>query len=950
MKPIKLVLSAFGSYGGCECVDFEKMQQGLFLITGDTGAGKTTIFDGISYALYGQTSGRRRDGEMMRSQYAKDTDETYVEFTFNEGGKIYTVRRNPNWMRRSKRKNKDGEYALTKVSAKVELIMPDGTMFPGKMKETDQKIIEIIGMDMNQFSQVSMISQGDFMKLLLASSKERKEIFSKIFPTQIYWRIQMQLKERENQLYGQLENIRNRCRNEIENVQCLNDSSYIDEWKETGVFSDIDNGDILELLEKIILESENKEKEIRTFVGKVEKALDAHRVMSEQEKNREIFVTDIHKLEPEIQLLISEVNTEQNVLTTIRKNYEEEWHVKQNQILKIRQELPEYDRLDQERKEWDQVVKQRKVCQKFIYESEIEVNKLRERLNQIQIRQEKLKDSGVHKVQVEQLLIQYQEKSKRVETLLNKQLPWNQLQKQQREAKKRLENRMSEYQLASQKYDRLYTQFIASQAGLMARDLQEGKPCPVCGSTHHPAPHSIQTSGAIVDQVMVENAKSIRDRAEAQIENERQAYLKISNENIALKNQILQEASTWIENVEKLLENGQFWELLTGNLRESQRTCHQLAGKLRQLNMDMETFESNQKILQSMENQQKEIQEKYVVYVQKSAVLETEEKQHGTIVAALGEKLIYGSKKEAEGVAVKLEQELGYLKRQLEKREEILEQKKNRLQVRQGQLTERKNQLAMVEKEASKAKKAFTTQLDKNNWEPDLSQKQLELMKKNLMNEEKKVYSICESNKNIYRHLKEVLANYKEEQLYFAQIRNLSRIANGGLSGAAKIDFQTYMQRRYFKQMVHAANRRLAAMSRNQFLLECRDMDQLGKQGEVGLDLDVYSLVNDNVRDIKTLSGGESFMAALALALGMADVIQQEAGKIHVDTLFIDEGFGSLDENSRNQAVSILNDLAGGERLVGIISHVHELKEQIEQKIQVEKTEHGSKIVACYSN
>ena len=177
MKPLKLILSAFGSYGGTECVDFEKMKQGLFLITGDTGAGKTTIFDGISYALYGQTSGRRREGDMMRSQYASDTDETYVEFTFSEMGKTYTIRRNPTWFRRSRRKNKAGEYALTKESAKVELTMPDGKVFPGKMKETEQKIVEIIGMDMNQFSQVSMISQGDFMKLLLASSKDRKEIF-----------------------------------------------------------------------------------------------------------------------------------------------------------------------------------------------------------------------------------------------------------------------------------------------------------------------------------------------------------------------------------------------------------------------------------------------------------------------------------------------------------------------------------------------------------------------------------------------------------------------------------------------------------------------------------------------------------------------------------------------------------------------------------------------------
>ena len=216
--------------------------------------------------------------------------------------------------------------------------------------------------------------------------------------------------------------------------------------------------------------------------------------------------------------------------------------------------------------------------------------------------------------------------------------------------------------------------------------------------------------------------------------------------------------------------------------------------------------------------------------------------------------------------------------------------------------------------------------------------------KERITEKEKKIYSVRRNNEHIRQRLKALFEDYGKDQEEFAVLRHLSRVANGQMAGKARIDFQTYMQRRYFKQIVSAANQRLAGMSGGQFLLECRDLGNLGRQGEVGLDLDIYSLVNDRVRDVKTLSGGESFIAALALALGMADVIQRQAGKIRVDTLFIDEGFGSLDDRARNQAVQILGELAGKDRLVGIISHVSELKEQIETKIIVKKKGGGSRI------
>ena len=218
MRPIKLTMSAFGSYSGMETIDFTKIQGGLFLVTGDTGAGKTTIFDAVTYALYDRTSGGRRDGNMMRSQYADDEAETFVEYTFAYRDGQYTIRRNPEYMRAGKRKNADGKIRLVKETSKVSLIMPDGKEFQGKKREVDQKIEQIIGLDAGQFTQIAMIAQGDFLRLLHAESKERKKIFSKIFQTQIYRDVQEQLKEQGKALYIQLKENEADIRREMERV------------------------------------------------------------------------------------------------------------------------------------------------------------------------------------------------------------------------------------------------------------------------------------------------------------------------------------------------------------------------------------------------------------------------------------------------------------------------------------------------------------------------------------------------------------------------------------------------------------------------------------------------------------------------------------------------------------------------------------------------------------
>ena len=219
MKPLKITMSAFGSYAGEVTVDFEKAGHGIFLITGDTGAGKTTIFDAIAFALFGESSGRKRDGSMMRSQYAPDERETFVTLIFSQKGERYQVRRRPSYLRLSRRKNKNGEYTTVQVTAQASLILPDGAEYPGGIREVNQKLQELIGVDYGQFSQIAMIAQGDYLRLLHASSRERKEIFSKIFDTGVYRQVQTRLKEENDRMAAALEDGRKLIAHELGDVQ-----------------------------------------------------------------------------------------------------------------------------------------------------------------------------------------------------------------------------------------------------------------------------------------------------------------------------------------------------------------------------------------------------------------------------------------------------------------------------------------------------------------------------------------------------------------------------------------------------------------------------------------------------------------------------------------------------------------------------------------------------------
>ena len=810
MRPVRLTMSAFGSYSGVEVIDFTVIKGGLFLIAGDTGAGKTTIFDAITYALYNRTSGGVRDGNMMRSQYADESTDTYVEYTFSGREGEYTVRRNPEYMRAGKRKNADGTVRLVKETAKVSLLLPDGKEFQGKKRETDQKIEEILGLDAGQFTQIAMIAQGEFLQLLHAGSRERRKIFSKIFQTRIYWKMQEELKEQAKELYVSLKENEADIRREIERVDAFHDPDL--RWQEIAGMEIPPAEETQNTLKEIIRAG----KSCLSELAKEEKQLQEQAEALRTQK-------DLNRVAEEI-----------SSLETWQKEHSED----ERQLGEKLKELEEAFGRDEPG--------------------------LQERI------------AGLR-----EMLPRYET----VRRMSAACAEWTEKMAECMEACRR----------AAAEYEDRYERFFVGQAGLMARELEEGKPCPVCGSVHHP--HKAELPDGVPDQNAVEQAKKRRDQAESRRAGIQEEYQKAAAALAAEKKALgedppaYEEAKAQLAGAEKELDSR---KAAVARVREQHRECaeenRRKAGQLESLrSRHAETAkrleEEKEAFYSEIRNQQFKDQEEY-----------------------------RAAKQWIDGWQQKEQKVKEYDTKVIQCR--------TRIETLENQAGERKREDPAPDQER---------------------EKELSLAVKDLRRRSMDLHGRNETNKSAYENLKKYFTSQEELRRIYEVIGNLSRTANGNLSGSAKLDFETYVQRRYFRQIIQAANRRLARMTSNEFILQCRDIRALGSQGQAGLDLDVYDLVNDSVRDVKSLSGGESFMAALSMALGLADIVQNTAGAVNLETMFVDEGFGSLDDAARERAIQILKELAGEKDLVGIISHVNELKEQIDWKLNVIKTERGSR-------
>lgn len=1004
MRPIRLEMSAFGSYAEKTVIDFSKIANGLFLITGDTGAGKTTIFDAITYALYGQTSGGKRDGNMMRSQYASEDCETYVEFVFQYRNENYTIRRNPEYMRVGKRKNADGSLKYVKEAPKVELTMPDGMVFTGKKKETDLKITEIMGMDAEQFTQIAMIAQGDFLKLLHAESKERRKIFSRIFQTRYYYQIQESLKKQALDLYYKLQAGIDEYRKEMGRAELPDHGEMHREWsvlKGMEIPSYEESQKILEQAIGILQAREAdeakqydaKKAELDELNGTIQKDMIVNRLLDalgqaekekvELESQKERFedrkrtigcILQAQKLLPYLEA----VHKSDKAVNDSLKRLQMTGQQIETQLKNIQKKEIEKEVYQKELEEKEPVLTEKIVKISATFDRYQIVEVLAEKLQQSKESMEKAKAESAN-LQREQNDIALQ-KQKLIWTCLNMRLSAQKKAEEKcRESQQKLEELRQRYQEASSIYEAKYNAFLKEQAGILAQKLEEGQECPVCGSKTHP--QKAVLSFEAVTQQDVENAKVIRNQCEAERDREAVCYQNVTSiwmkATAALKEDGLkylgiemQEEDDFLHTIKEKLGNPDRTWLL--KIREPEMHLKELLNLERECESRLENI---QEIIQKTSEEYAKLQAEYMTRVEGLFYPTREEAQKNLRLLELKLSDLRKKYEKCQQQYQEMSTELERLREKQKTEKQLLSECKEQKVIEETrfydslaeyglskeeliQWLERGGELKILEKTVS----VYERKIQENEGRLRELKEQTANMKytdltvlneKKLLAEqalnqiqEKKLltYGSLKKNKEVREQLKKIYALREDMQKKYEVLSNLNRTANGNLSGTVKMDFETYVQRQYFKRIIYAANKRLVKMTNGEFILQCREIRNMGNQGQAGLDLDVYHMLTDSVRDVKTLSGGESFMASLSMALGLADIVQNASGGIKIDTMFVDEGFGSLDDVAREQAIKVLSELAGTDRLVGIISHVNELKEQIDSKIIVTKTEKGSKI------
>lgn len=917
MKPKKLVISAFGPYAGENTVDFERLgEHGLYLITGDTGAGKTTIFDAITFALYGEASGTVRETGMFRSKYAKADTETFVELTFTYHGKDYTVRRNPEYECPKKRGN-----GFTTKKAEAELIYPDGQQPVAKMGAVTKAVTELMGLDYKQFTQIAMIAQGDFQKLLIAGTADRGEIFRQIFHTEIYQALQGRLRDEEKRRKKDYDELRRSISQYLDDACFEEDPAAEQEFlilKKTGFEGKMTDGiDLLraetekenthlEMLDKTI---RNMEEQIRRVSEKMGKAAQLRRITAELETKKQ----ELERLKPEYEQAISEW-----------KRAEEQSEIRERmaeKIQKLELSRQSFIELDGKREESG---KKEKTLSKIRTER-------KENASQIDLLQKELENRRRDKEHGSGILVEKEKLVQEKEGFLRRRKELGEQLSRVDSMNQDLKMTQKEYRSATGRrdeargvYEHLEKLFLDAQAGILAKDLEEGMPCPVCGSLHHPDLAKLSTK--------IPDEKELK-RREQEAAQAGEKVQRLSERAGLLKQNLDREMNNAAEQIRALkTENGD--ETLAGRTPEELLTAagsiiKKFDGKLHELENRIKSNMEQQKALDALDGIINRLEKTLNTAKETDKNLAVSEQDLVTGLAML-QKQMEESQRKLEGQnAAEIEGNLRSMKSRKKELDQETADAKKTLERYQNQEASLNSVIKTLEKQIQE-----TEDLPEHELSETLER--LETEKKENSKIREKIYSALHNNRRICEAVCGQQGRMEQTEQEYIWIHSLADTAGGTLSGKSKIELETYVQMAYFDRILRRANLRLMTMSSGQYELKRRENPK-NKKDKSGLELNVIDHYNGSERSVKTLSGGETFQASLSLALGLSDEIQSMAGGIQLDAMFVDEGFGSLDEDALNQAVKALGNLAEGKKLVGIISHVSELKDRIDRKIIVTK-------------
>ncbi len=926
MRPIRLVISAFGPYANRTEIDLGSLgKSGIYLICGPTGAGKTSIFDAICYALFSYASGSVRDASMLRARGASPAVKTEVELDFIYKDKLYRVRRSPEYMR-PKTKG-DG---LTKERASAELILPDGARVDG-VNEVNAKIIELLGVDRSQFSQIAMIAQGDFQKLLIAPTDERKKIFQKIFNTDSFYRLQENLKQRYSEL-------NDKCRELDASI-----AQYI-----AGVVQDGDGacempiagmpyGEAVLAVEGLIEKDLAAFAECERAIGELAVKQSEHDARCEAEKRR----AEARASFCEARQMLSSLGEKRVTLNEAYKiavARESEITALSERIALARALLSDYGELEGLVNSLAKINDEQVALDKRIETLRDEVASTD---GKIASDEQTVKEAGAANSRLLELAEEILGAEKIIEQCRRMTALLDEVADAEANAfilAEKYMRKRNEESAAAQKYSAVYRAYLDAQAGIIAKGLVAAEPCPVCGSTTHPAPCKLAESAptaAEVDAAKDEHDIARRELSAVSAESGRAGGILDEKRQLASERADALFGDGWRgeNSPEDALMAGELRAMTERKLCEHTELYTSLSHERTEKKAKADAGALAEARLDELKNKRVSLETDIKAGEVSLAELNAKRGATEKTKEQLRARLEYESKKDAEDAINSLQNTQKEIELAIDSAKNALVECENEI-ARQTGIAEQARALSEAP-DATDADALMAEGLALDEQRRALTEAHLAL------------HSKISANRTALSGLKSSLdkAEVLDKERVTAKL--LYETAGGMLSGKEKMSLEAYVQGAFFDRIIARANTRLMVMSSGQYEL-VRRTEALGNRSQSGLELDVVDHFTASSRSVRTLSGGESFMASLSLALGLSDEIQSRSGGIQLDTLFVDEGFGTLDENTLEYALRALGELSVGGRLVGIISHVGELRQRIDKQLIVSKDKSGiSHVKVC---